>query len=262
MSAKKFFSHKTNVIYISALMLAICGLVIIFYLLRGAKIETISKQDVDRVVDNGGVEKLLSNNRATLEQAGKGRFQNVRAIDESDKTWQEKKEDSIDLIVYTDFDCKFCADTHEMLKVIQSEYEGKLNIAIRHFPMRQHTNSFLAAVATECAGKEGQFFAAIDDFFVAVDNESQGYDHIMSLPERLDLNKEKFEECLDDGEINNFVTEQIQEARKFGVLGTPAMFIGSESIAGAVPLEDFVDSSGREREGMRSIVERHLRSGK
>lgn len=258
MSAKKIFSQKTNFIYVFFLLLAICALIVLFYFLSSAKVETISKQDVKRMADNGGVENLLADNQKTLERAGKGNFQNVRAIGEGDKTFEAKKE-AIDLIVYTDFDCQFCADTHDVLKKVQVEYAEKLNIAIRHFPMRQHPNSFLASVAVECAGEQGKFFEAIDDFFLAVKETKQNQEHILSLPERVDVGKDDFEACLDDGEINNFVASQIQEAKKFGVLGTPALFVASEPVAGAVPFEDFVDSSGRDREGMKSIIERHLK---
>ena len=54
------------------------------------------------------------------------------------------------------------------------------------------------------------------------------------------------------------IQAQMDAGSNFGVTGTPGNFINGEPAPGAVPFEDFTDSTGRQRKGMRSIIERHL----
>jgi protein-disulfide isomerase len=63
---------------------------------------------------------------------------------------------------------------------------------------------------------------------------------------------------LDTEKYKDKITEQMLGGRNAGVTGTPGSFVNNEIIPGAYPFEDFTDSSGREREGMKSIITRHL----
>ena len=74
----------------------------------------------------------------------------------------------------------------------------------------------------------------------------------------LELDAAKFNQCLETQKYKDKIQAQMLEGRNFNVTGTPGSFVNSEPVPGAYPFEDFTGSDGQEREGMKSIIERHL----
>ena len=76
---------------------------------------------------------------------------------------------------------------------------------------------------------------------------------------KIGLEPAKFDKCLDLFRYKDKIAEQLQEGRNSGVAGTPGAFVNGESVPGAYPFEDFVGRDNRPNEGMKSIIEWHLK---
>ncbi len=191
-----------------------------------------------------------------IEQAKSIAIQPVQAIGELDH-YQGDLEAPIQIIIYDDFECNYCAQFTGVLEQVKDEFGDQLVIAVRHFPLRSNTYSYKAALSVECAAEQDKFWEMHDELFAG---QGQGFstEVFKGIALELGLNETQFNDCLDSEEYKDKIQTQLEQGKRFGVTGTPGIFINLEPHAGAVPFEDFTDSQDREREGMKSIIERHL----
>lgn len=164
----------------------------------------------------------------------------------------------IKIIVYSEYDCLFCADFNDTLKKVKSEFGEKVVVAYRHFPQRQHVDSFKAAVLSECAAEQGKFQEMNDKLFNLVTAEKLSNIDASVLAKELDLDEKNFVDCAATERYKDKISSGYDAARNFGIIGAPSSFVNGEVLPGAVQFEDFTDSAGIQREGMRSLVERLL----
>lgn len=157
------------------------------------------------------------------------------------------KDAEIKLVVYSDLECPFCKKFHETAKQAISDYNGKVAMVYRHFPLYQlHSQAETESIATECVASiagEDIFWKYVDKIF-AVTPSNNGLD-LTQLPKyatNLGVDGTKFQNCLDTKEFKDKVTQQAAGGETIGVTGTPASFVVNKKgevweVPGAVPLE-------------------------
>jgi len=150
----------------------------------------------------------------------------------------------ISVIEYSDFECPFCTRHKPTIEQIVEEYDGDVNVVYRHFPLSFHQNAQKAAEATECAAAQDSndgFWGMHDMIFDnGIDPEKYaGY------AEELDFNVSEFTDCLESGEMEQKVTDDITSGQNAGVRGTPGNIIFNNKtkeaklVSGAQPLANF-----------------------
>jgi len=187
---------------------------------------------------------------------GRGGGNNVtaaREIDATDHVWGRPGA-PIQMIVYSNFQCPFCADFAATMKKIEDNYSDKITIAFRHFLLASHAEAQKAAETSECAAEQGKFWQMHDKLFA--DNLAGRLSQEQSKKDAsdLDLDTAKFNLCLDSGKYKEVVSRQMAEGKKAGVTGTPTSFINGRVYPGAYPFEDFKGSDGKPEKGMKSII--------
>jgi len=158
----------------------------------------------------------------------------------------------IAIIEFSDFQCSYCLSyVTQTFPQIDKDYikTGKVKYFFRNLPLTQgHPNAFRAAEAAHCAAEQGKFWEAHDRFFA-----NQGTLNPNDWPQHakaLGLNTEKFNECLDSGKYDDEINQDIDDAQKVGINGTPAFLIGviapnsskvtvSKIMMGAEPYDSF-----------------------
>jgi protein-disulfide isomerase len=144
-----------------------------------------------------------------------------------------KKDASVVLIEYSDFECPFCGRHHPNMKKLLEEFPNDVAWVYRHFPLSSHPEAKPAAIASECAGEQGKFWEYTDALF---ENQSRlGEDLYAELALTLRLNTSDFKTCLTSGRYDDFVAEQEAGGVASGVTGTPATFVNGKIVAGALP---------------------------
>jgi protein-disulfide isomerase/predicted transcriptional regulator len=143
----------------------------------------------------------------------------------------------VTLVEFSDFDCPFCGRFHPTLKQLSEKYGDQLRIVYRQYPILSlHPNAFKAAEASLCANDQGKFWQMHDVMF-----QEQGRLSVKELKEKADrigLGKKDFDQCLDSGRHTERVQEDMKEASRVGVTGTPALFVNGVFVeGGAVSLE-------------------------
>jgi protein-disulfide isomerase len=132
------------------------------------------------------------------------------------------------LVEFSDFQCSFCARfVRETLPEIEKDYikTGKLRYVFRDFPITSaHKDAFKAALAAGCALDQGKYWEMHDRLF-----ENQAAFTVYNLTqsaEAIGLNKEKFQQCLNNNEYATEVQSDFADGTRAGVNQTPFFFLG------------------------------------
>ncbi|MFH1583162.1 MAG: thioredoxin domain-containing protein [Candidatus Falkowbacteria bacterium] len=179
-------------------------------------------------------------------------------INIADHVWGDIKA-PVQIIVYSDFECPFCARFAATMKVIKENFKDNVAITFRHYPLLGHPEAESAAEVAECAAEQGKFWEMHDKLFADNVAGRMSVEQFKQDAADLGLNQEQFNQCLDSGKYNDKITAQIAEGNKAGVTGAPTIFVNGDIYPGAYPFEDFTTPDGRQEKGMKSIISELLK---
>ncbi|MBP9827788.1 DsbA family protein [Patescibacteria group bacterium] len=178
-------------------------------------------------------------NTATGQPAGE-----LAAVTDDEHILGDLSKAKVVLVEYSDFECPFCANHHPSMQQAVAEYGDDVAWVYRHFPLSFHPQAQPAAIASECAADQGEFWAYAD---ALIENQaSLGPAYYSDLAGELGLNVNTFNNCLEDAEVAQRVTDDMNSGRAAGVSGTPATFVNGTLISGAVPyasLKQVIDAA-------------------
>lgn len=132
---------------------------------------------------------------------------------------------SVEFIVLSDFQCPFCAAYADTLARYQAAKPGQIRVMFRHAPLSEvHSSARAAAIAAECADRQGRFQAyhdllfknheRIDDEVWNVFAEEAGVDDL-----------DAFSRCLTSTDIAQRVDDDRRAATAVGLEGTPSTLV-------------------------------------
>ena len=151
-------------------------------------------------------------------------------------------EGDIVLIEYSDYECSFCQRFHSTAQALVDN--GEAAWIYRHLPLPFHVTAKDGAALGECVkthkGQEA-FWTYTDSVFAAGALNLEVY---KNLARDAGLSDANMDECLAaNSDQQKHVEQDIQDAGKMGVNGTPGSFLVNtktkkvQSIPGALPLE-------------------------
>ncbi len=143
----------------------------------------------------------------------------------------------VTIVMFSDFQCPFCARSLPTIAELEREYGKDLRFAMKHNPLPMHNRAKAAALAAEAAGKQGKFWEMHDLL----------YEHSRDLTDEnfkawardLKLDVAQFEKDLPDVDLANKIAEHQEQANRVGARGTPAFFINGRYLSGAQPASSF-----------------------
>jgi len=154
----------------------------------------------------------------------------------------------IKLIEFGDFQCPACKASHPIINRILQDYQKEVVLYYRNFPLSMHENSFIAAEAAECANEQGKFWEYHDILF---ENQNKlDKDNLKKHAVVIGLDESKFNECLDLERYKIDILNDISDAKKLNLKGTPTFFINGKEVFG-----------GNEQE-LRKLIEEELKRQK
>jgi protein-disulfide isomerase len=230
------------------------GLVLIFYLLIS------SNHEINLSVKNAMIKNVKNSASLKIEDTATGtedvplRMEEISSVDHLDGPIDAP----VKIIVYSEYDCLFCAGYNDTLKKVKTEYGDKVVIAFREFPQRQHPESLRAALISECASEQGKFQEMNDKLFDLSKAGKLGDIDDAALAKELNLDEKSFTDCVTSEKYKSKISKEYDNAKNSGIIGAPSSFVNGEVLPGAVQFEDFTDSAGIQREGMKTVIERLL----
>ncbi len=171
------------------------------------------------------MQKDLQEIKALLvSRAPAGPQQNV-VLDLSNNPSKGEATAKLTLIEFSDYQCPFCGrHVRDTASQIDKEYisTGKLRHVFMDLPLEAiHKVAFKAAEAANCAGEQGKYWEMHDRLF---ENQNK-LELLTPHAEAIRLDVPKFEECMNSGRQATAVRQDMAEARKAGVTGTPTFFL-------------------------------------
>ncbi len=156
------------------------------------------------------------------------------------------------IIEYSDYECPFCGQFEQstFLQLLSNYVKtGKVRYIYRDLPLH-HPHSMLAARSSHCAGDQGKYWEMHDALFANQANLAE--DHLSEIAGSLDLDANKFANCLASGKFTDEIQASVSKAARLGMNATPAFMIGTlekggstlhidKRIVGAVPYEMLKD---------------------
>jgi protein-disulfide isomerase len=143
----------------------------------------------------------------------------------------------VTVVLFSDFQCPFCAKVGPTLKQIEAAYPRDVRVVWKHLPLPFHSSAVPAAKAAEAARAQGKFWELHDRLFAAQSalNDAAFVAYAKEL--RLDL--AKFQKDLASEGAAKRIAEDAALAAASGATGTPTLFVNCRKVVGAQPFEAF-----------------------
>jgi protein-disulfide isomerase len=149
------------------------------------------------------------------------------------------KDAPITMVEFGDFQCPFCRASENAVKEVRAKYGDKVRLVYMDFPLGIHQHAMDAANAARCAGEQDKFWQYHDAMFA--DQSKLAPADLKASAAKLGLDAKKFDGCLDKAKYQPQINQDMAEATKLGVTGTPTFFINGREITGAQPAQKFED---------------------
>jgi protein-disulfide isomerase len=141
----------------------------------------------------------------------------------------------VTLVVFSDFQCPYCARVEPALKQVETTYGDQVRIVWKHKPLPFHPNAMPAAEAAEAAREQGRFWQMHDKMFAAQQELSPAaYERWAG---ELGLDVGRFKASIASGRNKARIQADDGQAGRLGIDGTPTMVVNGEKVVGAVPFD-------------------------
>jgi protein-disulfide isomerase len=154
-----------------------------------------------------------------------------------DATTEGAADAKVTLVIFSDFQCPFCARAQKTLEELQTHYGTDLRLVAKHNPLPMHPQADFAARACEAAGKQGKFWEMYAELFENTKALSDAEVEAYAKDLKLDLKQWKVD--MASTSIKDRIEADKKQARELGAMGTPAFFINGKYLSGAQPFEKF-----------------------
>ena len=149
----------------------------------------------------------------------------------------------VTVVVVSDFQCSYCRRLQGSLAGLEQRYDGRVRWSFVHYPLDRSCNPHLAkdmhpracaaAVAAQCAARQGLFWDYHDQLFL---NQRHLEDaDLLVHADRVGLDPAAFEACLASPEALSEVQQDIELAHGLGIEGTPRTYVNGRELKGALP---------------------------
>jgi len=144
----------------------------------------------------------------------------------------------VDVVVFSDFQCPFCALFSGPLRDVQATgVDGvPVRVTFKHFPLPMHVNAPLAHQAALAAGEQKRFWEMHDLLFAR--QQRLRRDDVISYAMQLGLDIDRFRRDLDSERLKQIVAADQHDGEELLVNATPTFFVNGRRFAGYVPLAE------------------------
>jgi len=148
---------------------------------------------------------------------------------------------------FADFQCPPCGQFAPFAEELLREYDSRLRVVFRNFPLPAHEHAREAALAAEAAGFQGKFWEMHDALY----REQSGWSKATNARElfesyagTLGLNMDQFKKDMDSDKAKERIDSDHALGDFLGVKVTPTLFINNRP----------VDLKDKSPEGVRAAI--------
>ena len=188
------------------------------------RVELEAQERLERYQAN--IEALRAKARVQVSLA---KPEQPRVIFARTKSTRGREDAPVTVVEFSDFECPYCRSASTTIQQLVERYGDRVRIVFKHLPLSIHPNAFKAAQASVCAAEQGRFWEYHDRLFAtgelalpALTESAQG----------LGLDLQHFNGCMASEASAETVRQDMREASRLGVRGTPTFFVNG------IPMKD------------------------
>ncbi|MEI7998429.1 MAG: thioredoxin domain-containing protein [Candidatus Omnitrophota bacterium] len=155
-------------------------------------------------------------------------FNKTYTIDIGSSPVNGKKDASITIVDFADFQCPFCARFYPQINEVIKAYPGKIRFVIKNFPLSFHPNARPAAKLALAANEQGKYFEMVE---LLLQNGADASDaKVKEYAKTLKLNYVKLTKDVKnkDAEYEKRINDDIALGGQVDVQGTPTFFLNGK----------------------------------
>lgn len=148
---------------------------------------------------------------------------------------------------FGDFQCPPCGQFAGFADELLKEYDSRLRIVFRNFPLSAHEHAREAAIAAEAAGIQGKFWEMHDTLYREQANWSKApnaRELFESYAGTIGLDVDQFKKDVDGEKAKERVDSDQARGESLGIKLTPSLFINNQP----------VDPKDKNPEGVRATI--------
>ena len=148
---------------------------------------------------------------------------------------------------FGDYQCPPCGSIAGFIDELVKEYNPRLRIVFRNFPLAMHEHAREAALAAEAAGMQGRFWEMHDVLYREQDTWSKApnaRELFNSYAGTIGLDLDQFKKDMDGEKAKARVDSDHARGASLGVLSTPTLFINNQPL----------DPKDKNPEGIRAAI--------
>ena len=148
---------------------------------------------------------------------------------------------------FGDFQCPPCGHFAGFAEELLKQYDSRLRIVFRNFPLQGHEHAREAALAAEAAGLQGHFWDMYDVLYreqAAWSKAPNARELFESYAGTIGLNVDQFKKDMDGEQAKARVDSDQARAESLGINVTPTLYINGQP----------VDPKDKNPEGVRAAI--------
>lgn len=152
----------------------------------------------------------------------------------------------VTLVEFSDFQCPFCIAATPQIDELLKAYPSQVKLVFMQFPLDQHAQAGIAAMAALAAHKQGKFWEMHDALFAQRGHLSPR--GILTLAAGIGLDMKRFQADVNSPDIQRAVNREMSTGENIGVDSTPTLFVDGQRFNGPLTLA-----------ALKPVVENELR---
>lgn len=158
---------------------------------------------------------------------------NLPPVSKDDIVFGDPQKAKVTLVEYADFQCLGCAEKASLIRLLKKDFDDKLLVIYRFFPLPQHQNAMFSSQAAYAAGKQNKFWEMSDMIYGDQENwanSPNAKDLFTEYAKKLDLDIVKFVSDYNAETTRKFITDQMNSGISIGLSYTPTFFLNGKRI--------------------------------
>jgi len=162
-----------------------------------------------------------------------------RDVETFDDPYYGDPESGLVIVEFGDFQCPNTQANYAAIKKLLSDFGPDIKFIYRDLPIiSSHEFAMIGALAANCANDQNAFWPMHDLLFER-QNAWKTNEDLIGYADELGLEHSQFSECLTSEKYKGEVLNDISDAIRFEVKGTPTFFINGVRISGMISYDTF-----------------------